>query len=319
MPVAELRVGDVVLVRGGEKIPVDGAVDRWRRKRQRSVDLRRKPADREERGLLRASGHLRRVRELSTSATEKVGRETMFARIIALVESAEEHQAPVQKLADRVSAWLIPLVFVFLLAVYFVTRRRAQDRYAPHLHLAGGARPGDTARDDRRDRPRGEERNPGQGRRVPRVAREGGRYGLRQDGHSDRRASRRCDDSVLWRRPGERGDPCAGRSRGPALRTSTREGGRRACPRGEDRSSRTERLRDAAGTRRASDGRRAGGARRKRGAARGERRLDPGASRAVGDGRLRRCGRPGPRPDRAGRTSFGPAHGRRSRASRRRA
>ena len=54
--------------------------------------------------------------------TEKVGGDTTFSRIIALVENAEALQAPVQKLADKVAAWLIPIVFVFLIAVYFYTR-----------------------------------------------------------------------------------------------------------------------------------------------------------------------------------------------------
>jgi P-type E1-E2 ATPase len=45
----------------------------------------------------------------------------MFARIISLVEQAEEQQAPVQKLADKVAGWLIPVVFVFLVGVYIVT------------------------------------------------------------------------------------------------------------------------------------------------------------------------------------------------------
>ncbi|MBL8856797.1 MAG: HAD family hydrolase, partial [Planctomycetaceae bacterium] len=51
-----------------------------------------------------------------------IGSDTLFARIIALVEEAEAHQAPVQKLADRVAAWLIPVVLVFLIGVYLVTR-----------------------------------------------------------------------------------------------------------------------------------------------------------------------------------------------------
>ncbi|OYW42615.1 MAG: cadmium-translocating P-type ATPase [Rhodobacterales bacterium 12-64-8] len=46
----------------------------------------------------------------------------MFSRIIALVENAEAEQAPVQKLADRVASWLIPIVFVFLIVVFLVTR-----------------------------------------------------------------------------------------------------------------------------------------------------------------------------------------------------
>jgi len=54
--------------------------------------------------------------------TDKLGADTLFARIITLVEDAEAHQAPVQELADRVAAWLIPLVLVFLVGVWLVTR-----------------------------------------------------------------------------------------------------------------------------------------------------------------------------------------------------
>lgn len=53
--------------------------------------------------------------------TERVGANTTFARIITLVENAESEQAPVQKVADKVAAWLIPAVFVFLIGVYLVT------------------------------------------------------------------------------------------------------------------------------------------------------------------------------------------------------
>ncbi len=53
---------------------------------------------------------------------DKIGGDTMFARIISLVEDAEAHQAPVQRLADRVAAWLIPVALIFLVGVYLVTR-----------------------------------------------------------------------------------------------------------------------------------------------------------------------------------------------------
>ena len=45
-----------------------------------------------------------------------------FPKIIALIENAEAEQAPVQKLADKVAAWLIPVVFIFLIVVYLITR-----------------------------------------------------------------------------------------------------------------------------------------------------------------------------------------------------
>lgn len=54
--------------------------------------------------------------------TEKVGGDTTFARIVKLVEEAEGSQAPVQKLADKVAAWLIPVVLVFLVVVFIITR-----------------------------------------------------------------------------------------------------------------------------------------------------------------------------------------------------
>ncbi|WP_375268728.1 heavy metal translocating P-type ATPase [Phenylobacterium sp.] len=120
VPVAELRPGDVVLVRTGEKIPVDGKV----LKGQGGVDeatITGESVPRDKSvgesvfaGTVVVSGAL-------DITTEKVGGETMFARIIALVESAEEAQAPVQKFADRVASWLIPVVLVFLLAVFLAT------------------------------------------------------------------------------------------------------------------------------------------------------------------------------------------------------
>lgn len=52
----------------------------------------------------------------------KAGKETVFARIISLVEEAESSQAPIEKFTDKVAAWLIPIVFLFVGVVYFYTR-----------------------------------------------------------------------------------------------------------------------------------------------------------------------------------------------------
>ncbi|MHB1172537.1 MAG: heavy metal translocating P-type ATPase [Lacisediminihabitans sp.] len=119
--VAELKIGDVVLVRAGEKIPVDGrvvggsaAVD------ESPITGESIPKDKEDgdhvfAGTILESGAL-------DIKTEQLGNDTTFARIIALVEEAEESQAPVQKLADKVAAWLIPIVFVFLIVIFLITR-----------------------------------------------------------------------------------------------------------------------------------------------------------------------------------------------------
>ncbi len=120
VPIDQLRCGDVVLVRAGEKIPVDGSIVGG------AASIDEAPITGESipkdkgigasvfAGTVVASGAL-------DIKTEKVGGDTTFARIIGLVESAEAHQAPVQKLADQVASWLIPVVFAFLIAVYLVT------------------------------------------------------------------------------------------------------------------------------------------------------------------------------------------------------
>jgi Zn2+/Cd2+-exporting ATPase len=120
IPIADLKPGDIVLVRGGEKIPVDGTVVGGQGAVNEapitgeSLPLEKGINASVLAGTVLDSGAL-------DIRTDKLGQDTMFARIISLVEHAEEQQAPVQKLADKVAAWLIPVVFVFLLAVFLIT------------------------------------------------------------------------------------------------------------------------------------------------------------------------------------------------------
>ena len=118
---SELRIGDVVIVRAGEKIPVDGVV----RSGEASVDQAPITGESIPQEKMTGSqvfaGTVVDLGALDVEA-QKIGADTMFSRIVALVEGAEELQAPVQKLADRVAAWLIPVVLVFLVIVYVVTR-----------------------------------------------------------------------------------------------------------------------------------------------------------------------------------------------------
>lgn len=120
VPVAEIRPGDVVIVRAGERIPVDGIV------RAGDASVNQAPITGESIPQEKVPGapvFAGTVVELGALdiTTEKAGGDTMFARIVALVESAEAQRAPIQKLADRVAGWLIPLVAVFLLGVWFAT------------------------------------------------------------------------------------------------------------------------------------------------------------------------------------------------------
>ncbi|MEP6919164.1 MAG: heavy metal translocating P-type ATPase, partial [Acidobacteriota bacterium] len=120
VPLADVVVGEVVIVKAGEKIPVDGVVRGGEASvNQAPITGESLPAQKRDSDSVFAGT----VVELGALDVEvqKVGGDTMFSRIVALVETAEESQAPVQRLADRVAAWLIPVVLVFLTAVWFIT------------------------------------------------------------------------------------------------------------------------------------------------------------------------------------------------------
>jgi P-type E1-E2 ATPase len=116
VPIGTLKVDDVVLVRTGEKIPVDGRVVRGQGSvNEAPITGESVPKDKAVdaqvfAGTVVDSGAL-------DVRTERLGTDTTFSRIIALVESAEAEAAPVQKLADKVAAWPIPVVFLFLIVI----------------------------------------------------------------------------------------------------------------------------------------------------------------------------------------------------------
>lgn len=121
VPIAALKVGEIVLVRTGEKIPVDGVVVSGGASiNQAPITGESVPQDRSE-GEQVFAGTIVEAGALDIR-TKTVGGDTIFSRIIALVENAEAEQAPVQKLADKVASWLIPAVFIFLIVVFLVTR-----------------------------------------------------------------------------------------------------------------------------------------------------------------------------------------------------
>jgi Cu+-exporting ATPase len=109
VPVDEVAVGDLVLVRPGEKIAVDGVVVEGRSAVDESMltgeslPVEKGPGD----ALIGAT--LNKLGLLKFEAT-KVGRETALAQIIRLVEEAQGSKAPIQKLADQVSAIFVPAV-----------------------------------------------------------------------------------------------------------------------------------------------------------------------------------------------------------------
>ncbi len=120
VPIVELNIGDVVLVRSGEKVPVDGSVIGGGGSVNEAPITGESVPKEKEIGAAVFAGTVLESGALDVK-TERRGTDTMFARIIALVEQAEESQAPVAKLADKVAGWLIPIVLVFLVVVFMVT------------------------------------------------------------------------------------------------------------------------------------------------------------------------------------------------------
>jgi len=107
----DVRVGDIVIVRPGEKIPVDGVVVDGRSSVDESMitgeslPVGKGPGDKVVGATINKQGLLK------FEATQ-VGRNTVLAQIIRLVEQAQGSKAPIQKLADQVSAWFVPMVII---------------------------------------------------------------------------------------------------------------------------------------------------------------------------------------------------------------
>jgi len=121
IPIADVQLNDIVIVRPGEKIPVDGeviaghaAVD------QSSVTGEAMPVEAGIGSQVRGATILKqgtlKVR------TQAVGAQSMFGRVIKMVEEAEAHRADVQQFADKFSAYYLPVVAGIAALTFFFTR-----------------------------------------------------------------------------------------------------------------------------------------------------------------------------------------------------
>jgi P-type Cu+ transporter len=118
IPLAEIAPGDRLRVRPGEKIPVDGIVVEGVSTIDESM-LTGEPLPVEKRdGDQITGGTLNRAGSLVMRA-ERVGAETVLARIVALVATAQRSRAPIQRLADTVAGWFVPAVLA-VAAIAFV-------------------------------------------------------------------------------------------------------------------------------------------------------------------------------------------------------
>ncbi|MBF8283480.1 MAG: copA [Anaerolineales bacterium] len=120
-PIGEVRVGEIVVVRPGEKIPVDGEVVSGQATVDQaaitgeSMPVEAGPGTKVFAATIARLGSLR-VR------TTHVGADTTFGRVIRMVEEAEAHRADVQRIADKFSAYYLPVV-AGVAALTFLIRR----------------------------------------------------------------------------------------------------------------------------------------------------------------------------------------------------
>jgi Cu+-exporting ATPase len=114
MPIARVQAGDLVVVRPGERIPVDGEIVEGQSEVDESLitgeslPVHKEPGSRVTGGAVNAEG-------LLLVRTTAVGAESTLSRIVRLVESAQAKKAPIQRLVDRVSEVFVPVVLFIAL------------------------------------------------------------------------------------------------------------------------------------------------------------------------------------------------------------
>ncbi len=119
VPVSELQAGDIVVVKPGARIPVDGVVTAGASSVNQapitgeSMPVDKLPGSNVFSGTLNESGRL-------DVRTEKAGEGTTLAKIVHLVQEAQDTRAPIQNIADRFTTWFLPTVIV-LAVIAFVT------------------------------------------------------------------------------------------------------------------------------------------------------------------------------------------------------
>ncbi|MGA0561051.1 heavy metal translocating P-type ATPase [Ancylobacter sp. VNQ12] len=138
IPLDQVAVGDRLRVRPGEKVPVDGKVAEGRSALDESLvtgesmPVTKVEGDHVIGGTLNRSGGLIIV-------AEKVGRDTMLARIVQMVAEAQRSRAPIQRLADQVAGWFVPLVVACAILAFIAWTIWGPDPKLTHALIAAVA------------------------------------------------------------------------------------------------------------------------------------------------------------------------------------
>lgn len=119
IPIEKVAIDDLILVRPGEKIPVDGEIVEGTSTLDESmvtgesVPVKKQPGDEVIGATLNKTGSFK-------FKAKRVGKDTVLAQIIQLVQDAQNSKAPIQKIADQVTAWFVPMVMIIAI-ITFIT------------------------------------------------------------------------------------------------------------------------------------------------------------------------------------------------------
>jgi len=111
VPIGNVQIGDVLRVRPGEKIPVDGTVVDGRSSVDESM-VTGEPIPVEKEAGSRVTGATINGTGSLTMRAERVGNDTLLAQIVRMVSEAQRTRAPIQRLADVIAAWFVPAVVI---------------------------------------------------------------------------------------------------------------------------------------------------------------------------------------------------------------
>jgi len=117
VPVDIIQVGDSLRVRPGEKVPVDGEVTEGKANIDESmltgepIPVAKVVASKVTAGTINQTGSF-------VMRAEKVGADTMLAQIVQMVAAAQRSQAPIQRMADQVAGWFVPVVILIAIATF---------------------------------------------------------------------------------------------------------------------------------------------------------------------------------------------------------
>ena len=119
IPIEEVKVGDIIIVRPGEKIPVDGEIVAGRSQVDESMVTGESMPVSKEAGDKVIGATINQSGSFNFRAT-KVGKETLLAQIIKMVERAQGSKAPIQRLADIISSYFVPAVIGVAILTFIV-------------------------------------------------------------------------------------------------------------------------------------------------------------------------------------------------------